>query len=107
MNEIDPRYGKLLDEIFAELEDRVPGLKTFKRINEILISPPCAQVYYHFDTAGQTLWQIAGNKRVYLYPPAPSFLTPQSLENVMRYHNHGYPPAHVRQWCQRSLAGKA
>ena len=60
VNEIDPRYGELLDDIFAELEDRVPGLKTFKRINGMLISSPRAQVYYHFDTAGQTLWQIAG-----------------------------------------------
>ncbi len=87
VNEIDPRYGKLLDEIFAELEGRVPGLKTFKRINGILISSPRAQVYYHFDTAGQTLWQIHGSKRVYLYPPAPPFLTPESLENVILYNN--------------------
>ena len=87
VNEIDPRYGELLDEIFAELEGRVPGLKTFKRINGILISSPRAQVYYHFDTAGQTLWQIAGSKRVYLYPPAPPFLTPESLENVILYNN--------------------
>ena len=87
VNEIDPRYGKLLDEIFAELEGHVPGLKTFKRINGILISSPRAQVYYHFDTAGQTLWQIHGSKRVYLYPPAPPFLTPESLENVILYNN--------------------
>jgi len=87
VNEIDPRYGELLDEIFAELEDRVPGLATFKRINGILISSPRAQVYYHFDTADQTLWQIAGSKRVYLYPPAPPFLTPESLENVILYNN--------------------
>ena len=87
VNEIDPRYGKLLDEIFAELEGHVPGLKTFKRINGILISSPRAQVYYHFDTAGQTLWQIAGSKRVYLYPAAPPFLTPESLENVTLYNN--------------------
>ncbi len=87
VNEIDPRYGKLLDDIFAELEDHVPGLKTFKRINGVLISSPRAQVYYHFDTAGQTLWQIHGSKRVYLYPPAPPFLTPESLENVILYNN--------------------
>ena len=87
VNEIDPRYGRLLDDIFAELEDHVPGLKTFKRINGILISSPRAQVYYHFDTAGQTLWQIHGSKRVYLYPAAAPFLTPESLENVILYNN--------------------
>lgn len=87
VNEIDPRYGTLLDDIFAELEERIPGFKTFKRINGILISSPRAQVYYHFDTAGQTLWQIEGSKRVYVYPPAPPFLTPQSLENVILFNN--------------------
>jgi len=87
VNEIDPRYGELLDEIFGELEGRVPGFTTFKRINGILISSPRAQVYYHFDTAGQTLWQIAGSKRVYLYPPTPPFLTPETLESVILYNN--------------------
>ncbi len=87
VNEIDPQYGKLLDEIFGELEGRIPGFTTFKRINGILISSPRAQVYYHFDTAGQTLWQIAGSKRVYLYPKEPPFLTPETLENVILYNN--------------------
>ncbi len=87
VNEIDPQYGKLLDEIFGELEGRIPGFTTFKRINGILISSPRAQVYYHFDTAGQTLWQIAGSKRVYLYPPTPPFLTVETLENVILYNN--------------------
>lgn len=87
VNEIDPQYGRLLDEIFGELEGRIPDFTTFKRINGILISSPRAQVYYHFDTAGQTLWQIAGSKRVYLYPKEPPFLTPESLENVILYNN--------------------
>ncbi len=87
VNEIDPRYGELLDSIFAELGDRMPGFATFKRINGILISSPRAQVYYHFDTAGQTLWQIEGSKRVYVYPPAPPFLTPENLENIILYNN--------------------
>ncbi len=87
VNEIDPQYGELLEEIFGELEGRMPGFETFKRINGILISSPRAQVYYHFDTAGQTLWQIAGSKRVYLYPKEPPFLTPETLENVILYNN--------------------
>jgi len=87
VNEIDPQYGKLLDDIFAELEEHIPGFNTFKRINGILISSPRAQVYYHFDTAGQTLWQIHGSKRVYLYPATPPFLTPESLESVILYNN--------------------
>ncbi len=87
VNEFDSRYQALLDQIFAELEERVPGFATFKRINGILISSPRAQVYYHFDTSGQTLWQIQGSKRVYLYPAAPPFLEPESLEKVILYNN--------------------
>ena len=82
VNEVDSRYGDLLDEVFAEVEARVPGYTTFSRINGILISSPRAQVYYHFDPSGQSLWQIEGSKRVYLYPPVPPFLTQESLEHV-------------------------
>jgi hypothetical protein len=87
VNEIDRRYGALLDDIFGEIEQRVPGYATFRRINGILISSPKAQVYYHFDTSGQSLWQIAGGKRVYVYPPVPPFLTQPTLEEVTLYHN--------------------
>jgi hypothetical protein len=87
VNEVDSRYGELLDTIFAEVEDRVPGYKTFSRINGILISSPRAQVYYHFDPSGQSLWQIEGSKRVYLYPPVPPFLTPEALEHVALYRD--------------------
>ena len=82
VNEVDHRYRELLDGIFAEVEARVPGYATFSRINGILISSPRAQVYYHFDSSGQSLWQIEGTKRVYLYPPVSPFLTPESLEHV-------------------------
>jgi hypothetical protein len=87
VNEVDSRYGELLDTIFEEVMVRVPGYATFDRISGILISSPRAQVYYHFDGAGQSLWQIEGSKRVYLYPPVPPFLTPQALEHVALYQD--------------------
>jgi hypothetical protein len=87
VNEVDRRYGELLDVIFDEIAERVPGYSTFSRINGILISSPRAQVYYHFDPSGQSLWQIEGSKRVYLYPPVPPFLTETSLEHVAMYRD--------------------
>ncbi len=87
VNEFDRRYNDLLNEIFQEVEEHVPGYTTFSRINGILISSPRAQVYYHFDPAGQSLWQIEGAKRVYLYPPVPPFLTLRSLEHVALYRD--------------------
>lgn len=87
VNEVDRRYADLLDSIFEEVAERVPGYRTFSRINGILISSPRAQVYYHFDPSGQSLWQIHGRKRVYLYPPVPPFLTEEHLEHVALYRD--------------------
>jgi hypothetical protein len=87
VGQVDKRYGELLDKIFEEVRGHVPGYDTFTRLNGIIISSPGAQVYYHFDPAGQSLWQIKGQKRVYLYPPKPPFLTEESLEHVALYHD--------------------
>ena len=32
---------------------------------------------------GQSLWQIRGTKRVYLYPPVAPFLTPEQIERII------------------------
>jgi hypothetical protein len=81
--EVDKRYADLLAQIFAEMEGHVPGLKTFKHNLGILVSSPKAQVYYHCDVPGQSLWQIRGRKRVYIYPNTAPFLTQQQLEGIV------------------------
>jgi hypothetical protein len=87
VNDVDKRYSDLLDEAYEEVAERVPGYITFNRFNGILISSPRAQVYYHFDPAGQSLWQIEGTKRVYVYPPVAPFLMPEALELVALYRD--------------------
>ncbi len=67
-HEIEGGYGDLLREVYAEIEERVPGFKSYKHKMSILISSPKVQVYYHADVPGQTLWQVRGTKRVYVYP---------------------------------------
>ena len=67
-----------MDEVAA----RVPGFEAPVRQAGILISSPQAQVYYHADLPGQGLIQIAGRKRVYLYPASPPFMTPEQLEDI-------------------------
>ena len=87
-NEIDPRYQELLDQIYSEIHANVPHYPaTYKRICGILISSPRAQVYYHFDTQGNNLWQIAGSKRVYMYPATPPFVTDELVEQITLYQN--------------------
>lgn len=82
VHEVDTRYGELLDQAFEEVSVNVGGYKTYNRASGILISSPNAQVYYHCDLPGQSLWQIHGRKRVYVYPNTAPYLTPEQLENI-------------------------
>ena len=79
----DARYAALTQEIFDELENRVPSLRTFKHTIGILISSPKAQVYYHADVTGQSLWQISGRKRIWMYPNSEPFLPVEALEGIV------------------------
>lgn len=79
---VDKRYREVLDQIFEEVRRNVPGYETYARTSGILISSPNAQVYYHMDLPGQSLWQIHGTKRVYLYPDRAPFLTFEQLERI-------------------------
>lgn len=100
VSHVDARYRELLDEAFDELSRRVPGFSSFNRTSGILISSPNAQVYYHADLPGQSLWQIHGRKRVFVYPNKPPFLTEQQLENIALYEvevDMHYEPDYDRQ----------
>jgi hypothetical protein len=87
-NQTIPAYGALLDEVFAEFEGRVPGLRTYKQSMTLLISSPKVQVYYHCDVPGQMLWQMRGRKRVYVYPNKPPFLTQPAMEKIVLGEAH-------------------
>jgi hypothetical protein len=78
-----PEYRALLDDVFAEFEARVPGLKTFKRNLGVLISSPNAKVFFHADIQGQSLWQISGVKRVYVYPRSEIFVKASNIEKIL------------------------
>ncbi|MBX3584139.1 MAG: hypothetical protein KF810_19815 [Rhizobiaceae bacterium] len=78
-----PEYRKLLDDVFDEFEARMPGFRTSKRNLGILISSPNANVFYHSDIQGQSLWQIEGSKSVYIYPRSKIFIKPQNIEKIL------------------------
>jgi hypothetical protein len=82
---VDPDYKTMLDAMFEEIAEHVPGFQAPKHQSGILISSPDAQVYYHADLPGQGLIQIAGRKRVYLYPNSEPFIRPQHLEDIALY----------------------
>ncbi len=83
LQELDSRYEKLLQAIYDELEALVPGFETFKQNLGLLISSPKVQVFYHADIPGQSLWQLTGEKRVYIYPNTEDFLPQKALEGII------------------------
>ncbi len=84
---VDSRYHKLVDRMFEEVAAKVPGFEIPKAHQEsILISSPDAQVYYHADLPGQNLIQIAGRKRVYVYPNTAPFIRPEHLEDIALFN---------------------
>ena len=79
----DPAYGALLDSLYAEFEERVPGFKSYKRNLTILISSPNVSVKYHSDVPGQSLWQVRGTKKLYVYPNSKPFISQPALEKLI------------------------
>lgn len=82
---VDPRFAALRDRLFGEIAERVPGFHALASTMGILISSPKAEVYYHMDLPGQSLWQIHGKKRVYVYPAEPPFRRDEDLERIALY----------------------
>jgi hypothetical protein len=84
---VDSRYRELVDRMFEEIVAKVPGFKTPRGHQEsILISSPDAQVYYHADLPGQSLVQISGRKRVWVYPNSAPFITAEHLEDIALFN---------------------
>lgn len=81
--DVDPRYGELVDQIYKEISDHVPGFKVAWNKISILVSSPNINVAYHCDVPGQTLWQVRGVKKVYVYPVEPPFLHQANLEKII------------------------
>jgi hypothetical protein len=84
---VDSRYRELVDRMFEEIVAKVPGFKTPRGHQEsILISSPDAQVYYHADLPGQSLVQISGRKRVWVYPNSAPFIAAEHLEDIALFN---------------------
>lgn len=84
----DPRYEEMLAGIYHEMEELVPGFRSYKQKMSILISSPRVQVSYHADVPGQTLWQVRGHKRVHVYPNTAPFLAQDALERIVLGEAH-------------------
>ncbi|WP_224392967.1 cupin-like domain-containing protein [Pseudonocardia sp. ICBG1293] len=84
LEEVDRRFADLVARIYAEIEEGVPGLRTSRHRIGVLVSSPGARVHYHTDVPCQTLWQLRGRKRIWVYPPTEPFLRGPEIEDVVR-----------------------
>lgn len=78
-----PEYNALVNQLYDELEATAPGLSTFNRSANLLISSPTALVYYHMDCPVNMLWHIRGEKRVWVYPLETGVLPDSTIESVL------------------------
>jgi len=83
VHETDAAYGALLDTLFGEIAANVPGFHSYRRSMGVLVSSPNMSVAYHSDVPGQSLWQVRGRKRAYVYPAAAPFLPQSALEAII------------------------
>ncbi len=100
LSAVDGRYRELLDRVFEELAAQMPGFAPPRRNCGLLISSPEAEVYYHADLPGQALLQLAGRKRVWIYPATPPFVSAEDLEDIALFDLEvglPYDPAHDAQ----------
>jgi len=76
-------YAALVNDLYDELEDTCPGLATYNRSANLLISSPEAIVYYHLDCPVNMLWHIRGTKRVGHYPLESGIVSDETIEGVL------------------------
>lgn len=70
------------DEIFGSLEDAA-SVRTGKRDMGLLISSPNVHVHYHLDIPMVALFQMRGQKRLWLYPTDKAYAPPEFIEQIV------------------------
>jgi hypothetical protein len=79
----NPRFAALRDAIKADLARLAPHLDVRSLSLGVLISSPDALVHNHADPEPNILWQIVGEKRVWIYPALdPELSAPAALAEV-------------------------
>jgi hypothetical protein len=82
LNQVMPQYREILQGIYNEFEDHIPGLKTRHQQIGFIISSPKVQTFYHIDVPSTVLWQLRGVKRVWAYPLEEPFISQHMLEGI-------------------------
>lgn len=78
----DRKYRDVVDQLYAEMADASPGFRPLSSVGTLLLSSPCAQVYYHADGPPTTLFHLRGKKRFWVYPLGERFVSQELLEDI-------------------------
>lgn len=89
----DRRFRALIDNLYHQLADQVPGFVPEFSQGTLLISSPHALVYYHVDGPASVLWHIRGRKRIWVYPALDEhYAKREFLEDIFAGVRHEYLP---------------
>ena len=76
-------FNAFVTRLYDEIAAAFPTFEPLWLRPLLLISSPNAMVYYHVDAAMTMLWQIKGEKRVWVYPTDDArFVSQSALEGV-------------------------
>lgn len=78
-----PRYRRIVNQLYGELELVCDCGPIFNRSANLLISAPEAIVYYHVDCPANMLWHVRGTKRVWAYPLESGIVSAETIEAVL------------------------
>ena len=81
-NQLVEDYAPIADQIFNGLQ-AATGRKIFKRDMGVLISSPGINVHYHLDIPVVALFQIRGEKTVWVYPATDRYAPNEKLEAIV------------------------
>jgi hypothetical protein len=84
-------FAALCDEISAEKE-KAFRTRVLSRDLGLLISSPNARVFYHLDVPLSSLWQVRGEKRIWLYPRDQPYVQADWLERCVHGTAEGQMP---------------
>ena len=84
-------FANLCDEISAEKQNAF-NTRVLNRDLGLLISSPNARVFYHLDVPLSSLWQVRGEKRIWVYPRAEPYIQPAWLERCVHGTAEGQMP---------------
>lgn len=88
---VDPYLNSLMSSLFEQIHHDT-GVRTLKPDMGVLISSPGAQVFYHLDMPLVMLFQLRGQKKIYLYPPKAPYVDQVCLEGLALRENDEQMP---------------